>query len=47
MTTKSVPDPSDLNPASTPEPMRLCGLEPVTIDADSLFVNIGELTNFT
>ena len=33
--------------ASTPEPMRLCGLEPVEINADSLFVNIGERTNIT
>ena len=31
----------------TPEPMRLSGLEPVTNDADSLFVNIGERTNIT
>ncbi len=28
-------------------PMRLSGLEPVHIDADSLFVNIGERTNVT
>ncbi|MBH2018573.1 MAG: methionine synthase [Burkholderiales bacterium] len=28
-------------------PMRLSGLEPVTIGADSLFVNIGERTNVT
>ena len=33
--------------ASAPEPMRLAGLEPVTIDADTLFVNIGERTNVT
>ena len=33
--------------ASAPEPMRLAGLEPVTIDASSLFVNIGERTNVT
>ncbi len=32
---------------SASEPMRLSGLEPVTIDADSLFVNIGERTNIT
>ncbi len=29
------------------EPMRLSGLEPVTIDSSSLFVNIGERTNVT
>jgi len=29
------------------EPMRLSGLEPVTIDSNSLFVNIGERTNVT
>ncbi len=33
---------------ATPTPaMRLSGLEPLTIDADSLFVNIGERTNIT
>ncbi len=31
----------------TPPPMRLAGLEPVTIGAGSLFVNIGERTNVT
>jgi 5-methyltetrahydrofolate--homocysteine methyltransferase len=31
----------------TPSPMMLSGLEPVTIDANSLFVNIGERTNVT
>ncbi|NRF69634.1 methionine synthase [Aquincola sp. S2] len=30
-----------------PPPMRLSGLEPVSIGADSLFVNIGERTNVT
>ncbi|MCO5977529.1 methionine synthase [Ideonella oryzae] len=30
-----------------PPPMRLSGLEPVLIDAQSLFVNIGERTNVT
>ena len=30
-----------------PGPMRLAGLEPVTIDSGSLFVNIGERTNVT
>ncbi|MCP5282517.1 MAG: methionine synthase [Rhodoferax sp.] len=30
-----------------PEPMRLSGLEPVTIGDDALFINIGERTNIT
>ena len=37
-------------PRTVPEvrpAMRLSGLEPVTIDADSLFVNVGERTNVT
>jgi 5-methyltetrahydrofolate--homocysteine methyltransferase len=36
-------------PASVPEipPLKLSGLEPVAIDAGSLFVNIGERTNVT
>ncbi|WP_326542840.1 methionine synthase [Pseudorhodoferax sp.] len=34
-------------PVPTPAPMRLAGLEPVTIDAGTLFVNIGERTNVT
>ena len=34
-------------PASPPRAMRLAGLEPVTIDEQSLFVNIGERTNIT
>ena len=34
-------------PAATLPPMRLAGLEPVSIGADSLFVNIGERTNVT
>jgi 5-methyltetrahydrofolate--homocysteine methyltransferase len=37
-------------PRSIPQSPRVCrlsGLEPVTIDADSLFVNIGERTNVT
>jgi 5-methyltetrahydrofolate--homocysteine methyltransferase len=45
---------SDPNPAAEPAsatstvaPMRLSGLEAVTIDAGSLFVNIGERTNVT
>jgi len=32
---------------TTPGPMRLAGLEPVTIGDDALFVNIGERTNIT
>ncbi len=34
-------------PPIAPPPMRLSGLEPVAIDAQSLFVNIGERTNVT
>src|SRR5690606_33052600 len=30
-----------------PSAMRLSGLEPFTIDEDSLFVNVGERTNIT
>jgi 5-methyltetrahydrofolate--homocysteine methyltransferase len=33
--------------AVTPPPMRLSGLEPVSIGAGSLFVNVGERTNVT
>jgi 5-methyltetrahydrofolate--homocysteine methyltransferase len=33
--------------AATPPPMKLAGLEPVTLDAGHLFVNIGERTNVT
>jgi 5-methyltetrahydrofolate--homocysteine methyltransferase len=33
--------------SATVQPMRLSGLEPVFIDADTLFVNIGERTNVT
>jgi 5-methyltetrahydrofolate--homocysteine methyltransferase len=33
--------------STAPPPMRLSGLEPVNIDAQSLFVNIGERTNVT
>jgi len=32
---------------TAPPPLKLSGLEPVAIDADSLFVNIGERTNVT
>ncbi|WP_374202467.1 methionine synthase [Nocardioides sp. CFH 31398] len=34
-------------PAEVPPALRLSGLEPLTVDADSLFVNIGERTNIT
>jgi 5-methyltetrahydrofolate--homocysteine methyltransferase len=33
--------------APLPPPLKLSGLEPLAIDADSLFVNIGERTNVT
>ncbi len=35
------------NPPAGPPPMRLAGLEPLTIGPGSLFVNIGERTNVT
>ncbi len=41
-----IPDPA-ASTASAMPPMRLAGLEPVTIGAGSLFVNIGERTNVT
>ena len=34
-------------PAALPAPMRLSGLEPVSLNTGSLFVNIGERTNVT
>ena len=34
-------------PAASPRSMLLSGLEPLEIDADSLFINIGERTNVT
>ncbi|CAB4695433.1 MAG: methionine synthase [Actinobacteria bacterium] len=34
-------------PVEVPSAMRLSGLEPFTIDDDSLFVNVGERTNIT
>ena len=40
-------DPNSNSEAITPGPMRLAGLEPVTIGDDALFVNIGERTNIT
>ena len=39
------PQPEPRTPA--PQPMRLSGLEPMTLGAGSLFVNIGERTNVT
>jgi 5-methyltetrahydrofolate--homocysteine methyltransferase len=42
----SVPDTPASSP-SLPPPMKLSGLEPVAIGADTLFVNIGERTNVT
>ena len=34
-------------PAKRPAALRLSGLEPLTVDDDSLFVNVGERTNIT
>jgi 5-methyltetrahydrofolate--homocysteine methyltransferase len=46
--TATLPNPNpDPAAASAVPPMRLAGLEPVTIGAGSLFVNIGERTNVT
>ncbi len=46
MTNESHPDPR--RPATLhAQPMRLSGLEPVILDSQSLFVNIGERTNVT
>jgi len=36
-----------MTPTHTPPPMRLSGLEPVSIGTGSLFVNVGERTNVT
>ncbi len=33
--------------AEVPPALRLCGLEPLVVDGDSLFVNVGERTNIT
>lgn len=38
---------AEATPADAVPPLRLSGLEPVTIGADSLFVNVGERTNVT
>ena len=32
---------------NSPPPLKLSGLEPMTVDAGSLFVNVGERTNVT
>jgi len=37
----------DLSRTPAPPPLRLAGLEPLTIGAGSLFVNVGERTNVT
>ncbi|MDN5726152.1 MAG: methionine synthase, partial [Propionibacteriales bacterium] len=44
---EAVADAAPRTPPPPPPAMRLSGLEPLTIDADSLFVNIGERTNIT
>ncbi|HEY3048681.1 MAG TPA: dihydropteroate synthase, partial [Polaromonas sp.] len=38
---------SEIQSPQTVPPMKLSGLEPVNIGADTLFVNIGERTNVT
>src|SRR5512141_690897 len=44
----SLPDTAALHAGvKNPPPMKLSGLEPVTLDAGHLFVNIGERTNVT
>jgi 5-methyltetrahydrofolate--homocysteine methyltransferase len=43
----SASDSPSLAPVVAPPPMKLSGLEPVAIGADTLFVNIGERTNVT
>ena len=40
-------DASSTAPADLPPPLRLSGLEPVSIGEGSLFVNVGERTNVT
>lgn len=39
--------PANATPRPTPPALRLSGLEPLTIDAQTLFVNVGERTNVT
>ena len=38
---------TESSPTPVPPPMRLSGLEPVSLGEQSLFVNIGERTNVT
>ena len=40
-------DPDSGAPAQATPPMRLAGLEPMTVDAGALFINVGERTNVT
>ncbi len=47
MQTPASTSPSSPSAAAAPPPMRLAGLEPVTIGEGGLFVNIGERTNVT
>ncbi len=47
MNTSATPTPKPTAIGSTPPPMRLSGLEPVSLNTGSLFVNIGERTNVT
>src|SRR5690606_16489883 len=44
---EAVRDAVPRRPAEPSPALRLAGLEPLTIDADSLFVNVGERTNIT
>ncbi|CAN5358441.1 methionine synthase [soil metagenome] len=44
---KAVSSRSRREPTGVPSAMRLSGLEPFTIDEESLFVNVGERTNIT
>ena len=47
MTTISNPAPMNQGISAPVQPMRLSGLEPVLIEEDTLFVNVGERTNVT
>ncbi|HOZ66029.1 MAG TPA: methionine synthase [Burkholderiaceae bacterium] len=47
MTTISNPAPMNQGIPASVQPMRLSGLEPVLIEEDTLFVNVGERTNVT
>src|SRR3954462_13813038 len=44
---RAVEDSAPRPPPPTRTALRLPGLEPLTVDADSLFVNVGERTNIT